>query len=84
MGKQVYPADEPILEDAEFLLASQTKFLTSLAALQCVERGLLGLDDDVSGKLPELGAQKIFQGFDEDNKPKLVERKDPLTLKYVG
>ncbi|KAH7420158.1 beta-lactamase/transpeptidase-like protein [Cadophora sp. MPI-SDFR-AT-0126] len=37
-----------------FILASCTKLMTSIAALQCVERGLIGLDDDVSNILTEL------------------------------
>ena len=83
VGKQNHPEEKPIEEDAMFLLASQTKLLTTIAALQIVERGLFGLDDDVTEKLPELGAQKILQGFDEDDKPILMERKKVITLKSV-
>lgn len=78
-----HPEDEPITEDAMFLLASQTKLLASIAALQIVDRGLFGLDDDVSEKLPELAAQPILEGFDEDNKPILVKRENLITLRYV-
>ena len=81
MGKAEYPNDTPIKEDALFLLASQTKLLTTIAVLQIVDRGLFGLDGDVSEILPELGAQKIFSGFDGEDQPILVERKKAITLR---
>jgi CubicO group peptidase (beta-lactamase class C family) len=81
IGKQNFPEDTPIREDALFLLASQSKLLTSIAALQIVEKGLYGLDEDVARALPELAEQKIIKGFDEDEKPILVDRTRSLTLK---
>ena len=66
-----------------FLLASMTKLLTSIAALQLVEAGLIKLDDDVSKILPEVGQQKILKGFDGDT-PILEDRKKPLTLRHVS
>ncbi|KAK5136658.1 hypothetical protein LTR08_002311 [Meristemomyces frigidus] len=83
VGKAQYPNDEPIGEDAMFLLASQTKLLTTIAALQVVEKGLFGLDDDVSGALPELGGQKVFKGFDGEGEPVLVERETAITLRHL-
>ncbi|KAK4540125.1 hypothetical protein LTR36_009790 [Oleoguttula mirabilis] len=83
VGKSHYPDEEPIKEDAVFLLASQTKLLTTIAALQIVDKGLFGLDDDVSEKLPELGGQKIIEGFGEDDKPILVDRKNAITLRHL-
>ena len=81
VGSNILGDSESIPEDAEFLLASQTKLLTSIAALQVVERGLFGLDDDVAEKLPELAEQPIIQGFDEDDKPILQKRKNTITFK---
>ena len=72
---------DPIAEDAVFQLASSTKLLTSIAALQVVERGLFGLDDDVAKILPELAKQPILKGFDDDDKPILEERKNTITFK---
>lgn len=56
--------------------------MTSIAALQIVEKGLFGLDDDVASQLPELAEQPILKGFDDDDKPILVERKKAITLRY--
>ncbi|KAF2703141.1 beta-lactamase class C and other penicillin binding protein [Pleomassaria siparia CBS 279.74] len=43
----------PLREDAVFQLASATKLITSIALLQCVERGLVGLDESLTKILPE-------------------------------
>lgn len=42
----------PMREDAIFRLASVSKPIVAATALAMIERGLLGLDDDVSGHLP--------------------------------
>ena len=52
-------------EDTILALASCTKLMTAISALQCVERGLLVLDQDVSPLLPEVGEFGILTGFDD-------------------
>ena len=42
--------------DAQFRICSQTKAITSMAAMVLWELGLLGLDDPVSTYLPEFAA----------------------------
>ena len=64
-----------------FRIASMTKLMTSIAALQCVERGLVTLDEDVSQYIPELASQGILQGFKDDGEPIIGERKNPLKLR---
>lgn len=71
-----------IKDDAVFLLASQTKLLTAVAALQIVERGLIGFDDNVEELVPELAEQQVLTGFDEDDKPVLEARTEPITFRY--
>lgn len=63
------------------MLASSTKLLTTIVALQAVEKGLVGLDDDVDDKIPELAKQGIIKGFDGDDKPIIEEKKNALTLR---
>ncbi|KAE9395560.1 beta-lactamase [Gymnopus androsaceus JB14] len=49
------PSSNPPLElDTVMNIASATKLVTSVAAMQCVERGLIGLDDDVKPLVPEM------------------------------
>jgi methyl acetate hydrolase len=50
--------------DALFRIASMTKPVTSVAAMQLVEQGRLGLDDPVEKYLPEFSAPKVFESFD--------------------
>ena len=47
-----------------FRIASMTKPITSLALMQLVEQGRLGLDDPAEKYLPELANLKVFESFD--------------------
>jgi CubicO group peptidase (beta-lactamase class C family) len=49
--------------------ASATKLLTSIAALQLVERGLWDLDRPCCEILPELGDLKVLTGFNDAGEP---------------
>ncbi|KAK5170353.1 uncharacterized protein LTR77_004940 [Saxophila tyrrhenica] len=82
-GYNIVGKDEKVSEDACFMLASQTKLMTTISALQVVEKGLIGLDDDVAGVLPEVAEQKILTGWDERDEPILVERKGVITLRHL-
>ncbi|KAJ0420971.1 beta-lactamase/transpeptidase-like protein [Aspergillus carlsbadensis] len=65
-------------------LASATKFLTSVAALQCVEDGLLSLTGDLSKYAPELADKKVLTGFDEETgEPILEDPVRPITLEML-
>lgn len=57
------------------LVASCTKLMTSIAAMQCVERGLVTLDTDVAEILPELAAQGILTSFDEGTGEPIIEKR---------
>ena len=50
--------------DAIFRIASMTKPITSVAAMQLVEQGRLALDDPAARYLPELANLKVFASFD--------------------
>ncbi|KAI4256415.1 MAG: hypothetical protein LQ352_002091 [Teloschistes flavicans] len=56
--------------------------MTSIAALQLVERGQVGLDDAVSSVLPELADPDILTGF-EDGKPQYTKAKNKITLRQL-
>lgn len=79
---------DPISLDAVVWLASCTKLVTSVAVMQCVEKGLLRLDDDVTEILPELKDIDVLVGFEggEDGKEKAVLKKSTktITLRYVN
>ena len=47
-------------------IASMTKAMTSVAALQLVEQGRLELDQTVASVLPEFAERQVLTGFDGD------------------
>ncbi|KXJ87132.1 beta-lactamase/transpeptidase-like protein [Microdochium bolleyi] len=62
----VLPDAQPLREDAVLKAASSTKLFTSIALLQCIERGLIGLDDPVTSVAPELADPQIVTGTHPD------------------
>lgn len=52
-----------------------------VAAMQCVERGLVGLDDDIVKYLPEWKTPVILKGIDVEGKPILENAKNKITLR---
>ncbi len=70
--------------DDVLYLASATKLIATVAALQCVEDGLLTLTGDISSVLPELATKQIITGFsDDDDSPLLEPPTDPITLEML-
>jgi CubicO group peptidase (beta-lactamase class C family) len=54
----------PMAVDTIFRIASMTKPITSLAVMQLVEQGRVGLDDPAEKYLPQLANLKVFETFD--------------------
>jgi len=69
--------------DTIFRLASMTKAVTSVAAMQLVEQGRLQLDQPIGGVLPELSAPQVLEGFDDAGAPRLRPAKRPITLRHL-
>src|SRR6266851_9756884 len=55
--------------DTVFRIASMTKAITSVAAMQLVEAGKLTLDDPVPAIDPALSEPKVLEGFDGSGAP---------------
>ncbi len=53
----------PLTDDALFRIASMTKAITSVAAMQLIEQGRMGLDDPAEKYLPELANLKVIEAF---------------------
>jgi len=51
--------------------------------MQCVERGLLSLDEPVGRILPELQSPDILTGFDDSGQPLLKKATKPITLRHL-
>ena len=54
----------PLAMDALFRIASMTKPVTSVALMQLVEQGKIGLDDPAEKYLPELKNPMVVESFD--------------------
>ncbi|KJZ77739.1 hypothetical protein HIM_02916 [Hirsutella minnesotensis 3608] len=71
--------------DDVLYLASATKLMTTIAALQCVEDGLLTLRAPLSSVAPELGAKQVLVDYPEgdDGTPQLEPPSRPVTLEML-
>ena len=69
--------------DTIFRLASMTKAVTSVAAMQLVEQGKLQLEQPIGNVLPELSAPQVLEGFDDAGAPRLRPAKRPITLHHL-
>jgi methyl acetate hydrolase len=56
--------EEPARMDTMLAIASMTKVITSVAALQLIERGRLELEQTVASVLPAFGELQVLEGFD--------------------
>ncbi|HEY0203715.1 MAG TPA: serine hydrolase domain-containing protein, partial [Acetobacteraceae bacterium] len=73
----------PMTLDTVFRIASMTKAVTSVAALQLVEQGKLKLDDPVPPIDPALSAPQVLEGFDGAGAPRLRPALRPITLRHL-
>jgi CubicO group peptidase (beta-lactamase class C family) len=69
--------------DTVVWIASMTKAITGMAAMQLVERGKLSLDEPIAKLLPQLASPQVFEGFDAAGKPKLRPAKGAITLRQL-
>lgn len=63
-GKADTAHDRPMAVDAIFRIASMTKPVTSVAAMQLIQQGRFTLDDPAEKYLPELAGLSVFESFD--------------------
>lgn len=84
-GKKGIDTKEPMSLDAVFWIASCTKMIGGIAAMQLVEQGRLALDDAdlVERYCPELKTIRILKGIDENCKAETVAKKNRITLRML-
>jgi methyl acetate hydrolase len=66
VGNRRVDGDEPVTPDSVLRIASMTKMVTTVAALQQSERGNLDLDAAVDKYCPEFARVPVLEGFDGD------------------
>lgn len=64
-GSRTTDRSAPLTPDTLGWMASLTKLATAVSAMQIVEMGLIGLDDDVSEVVPKLKDLKILVGWED-------------------
>jgi len=73
-----------VTPESMFVIASMTKPVTSVAAMQLVEQGKLKLDEPASTYIPELGKLEVLHGFDPSTgKPILKPATKHVTLRTL-
>ena len=82
-GVRGLPGGPAMTLDTVFRIASMTKAITSVAAMQLVERGKLTLDGPVPSIDPALSSPQVLTGFDAAGQPQLRPAKRPITLKHL-
>jgi methyl acetate hydrolase len=82
-GKRVSGGDQDMTLDTLVWIASMTKAVTSVAAMQLVEQGRVSLDEPLSERVPELGAVQVLDGFDTAHTPRLRAPRRPITLRHL-
>jgi CubicO group peptidase (beta-lactamase class C family) len=82
-GKRALGGDADMTLDTLFFIASMTKAVTSVAAMQLVEQGRVTLDEPLGERAPELGRMQVLEGFDADGQAKLRPARGPITLRQL-
>ncbi len=82
-GKRSLAGTAPMTPDTVFWIASMTKAVTGVAAMQCVERGRLSLDQPAGEILPRLAEPQVLEGFDADGQPMLRPARRKITLRLL-
>jgi methyl acetate hydrolase len=76
-------AADPITADTMMRIASMTKMVTTVAALQLVERGELDLDAPVETYRPEWAELQVLEGWDGDT-PLLRAPRTRATVRHLA
>jgi methyl acetate hydrolase len=82
-GPRALDASAGMTPDTVFRIASMTKAIASVAAMQLVEQGKLKLEEPVPNIDPWLGSPRVLEGFDASGAPKLRPAKRPITLRHL-
>jgi CubicO group peptidase (beta-lactamase class C family) len=72
----------PATTDTMFRIASMTKALTSVAALQLIEQGRLELGQTVASVIPAFGELQLLDGFEGDQ-PRLRKLEREPTIQHL-
>lgn len=77
-GPSVWGEQEAVTEDHIFRIFSMTKAIASVAAMQLVEQGLVGLDEPLDDLMPEMASIPILTENGD-----LIQSDAPITLRHL-
>ena len=82
-GVRALGESAPMTLDTVFRIASMTKAITSVAAMQLVEQAKMKVEEPVPAVDPALGSPQVLEGFDAGGAPRLRPAKRPITLRHL-
>jgi CubicO group peptidase (beta-lactamase class C family) len=82
-GPKAVGKPEEVTVDTLYRIASMTKMVTTVAALQLAEHGKLDLDAPVSEYRPEFADLKVLDGWDGDT-PRLRDPRSQATVRQLA
>jgi CubicO group peptidase (beta-lactamase class C family) len=82
-GKRELGGSFDMTRDTIFRIGSMIKPITTVAALQLVEKGKLSLDGALPDIDPALAAPQVFEGVDGDGNPQLRPARRPIALRHL-
>jgi methyl acetate hydrolase len=82
-GQRSRDGDAVMTPDTLFQIASMSKAITSVAALQLVEKGRLSLHAPIGDVLPGLADPQVLDGFADDGAPLLRPATTAITLHHL-
>ena len=82
-GLRVQGQPECVDADTVMWIASMTKPVVGVAAMQLVEQGRMALDEPAARIVPELGEFKVLAGWDASGQPVLRPPKTAITLRHL-
>ncbi len=82
-GRRSLTDPAPMTPDTVFWIASCTKLVTSIVALQLIEEGVLELDQPVASLRPDFADLPILDGFDAAGEPVLRPAPDTPTIRHL-
>ncbi|MCJ1472318.1 hypothetical protein MMC13_000965 [Lambiella insularis] len=84
-GRRGMETQQPMSMESIFWIASCTKLIGAIAAMQLVEQGKLALDDDdlIESICPELKNIKILKSVDDNGNAELIDKKTKITLRML-
>jgi methyl acetate hydrolase len=82
-GRRNVSVPQRMTSDSVFRIASMTKAITGVAAMQLTEQGKLSLDQPAKEVLPFLADTKVLLGFDSHDNPILRAPRTQITLRNL-